>query len=149
LNRVFLDTVGLIALWDESDQWHAAAATAFQQIKTSSAILYSTTFVMLECGNAAARRPYRGAVDRLRKALETASCLLHPNEDEWKDAWGAYAADPVGGPGIVDHVHSSQCESWRYRKPLPTIATSGLPVFSRCSNNNYRGPSEINCTGIG
>jgi predicted nucleic acid-binding protein len=26
---VFLDTVGLIAVWDTSDQWHAAAETAF------------------------------------------------------------------------------------------------------------------------
>ena len=27
---VFLDTVGLIALWDASDQWHAAALPVFQ-----------------------------------------------------------------------------------------------------------------------
>jgi len=24
MNTVFLDTVGLVALWDEADQWHAA-----------------------------------------------------------------------------------------------------------------------------
>ncbi|MFW6114411.1 MAG: hypothetical protein ACOC7K_01580, partial [bacterium] len=29
---VYLDTVGLVALWDEADQWHAAAETAFAQI---------------------------------------------------------------------------------------------------------------------
>jgi predicted nucleic acid-binding protein len=29
---VFLDTVGLIALWDRADQWHSAADAAFQQI---------------------------------------------------------------------------------------------------------------------
>jgi len=25
MNAVFLDTVGLLALWDTADQWHAAA----------------------------------------------------------------------------------------------------------------------------
>ena len=25
MNLVFLDTVGLLAVWDESDQWHNAA----------------------------------------------------------------------------------------------------------------------------
>jgi hypothetical protein len=25
MNRVFLDTVGMIAVWDDTDQWHAAA----------------------------------------------------------------------------------------------------------------------------
>jgi len=29
MNVVFLDTVGLLALWDEDDQWHAAAEAAF------------------------------------------------------------------------------------------------------------------------
>lgn len=25
MNAVFLDTVGMIAVWDDSDQWHAGA----------------------------------------------------------------------------------------------------------------------------
>ncbi len=29
---VFLDTVGLIALWDTDDQWHAAAESAYKRI---------------------------------------------------------------------------------------------------------------------
>ena len=29
MTAVFLDTVGLIAMWNRSDQWHADAMTAF------------------------------------------------------------------------------------------------------------------------
>jgi hypothetical protein len=29
MKPVFLDTVGLIALWDPTDQWHAVAAPVF------------------------------------------------------------------------------------------------------------------------
>ena len=29
MNVVFLDTVGLVALWDVSDQWHAVADAAY------------------------------------------------------------------------------------------------------------------------
>jgi predicted nucleic acid-binding protein len=32
MNTVFLDTVGLVALWDEADQWHAAAEQSFGEI---------------------------------------------------------------------------------------------------------------------
>jgi predicted nucleic acid-binding protein len=31
---VFLDTVGLLALWDEDDQWHEAAETAYAEIRS-------------------------------------------------------------------------------------------------------------------
>ena len=31
-NPVFLDTVGLLALWDTADQWHALADAAFRTI---------------------------------------------------------------------------------------------------------------------
>ena len=31
---VFLDTVGLVALWDVADQWHTEAEAAFKTIAT-------------------------------------------------------------------------------------------------------------------
>lgn len=33
MNTVFLDTVGLLALWDASDQWHSVAESAFVNLK--------------------------------------------------------------------------------------------------------------------
>jgi len=56
---VFLDTVGLLAVWDESDQWHRAAQACFSELLACRADLVTSSFILLECGNAAARRPYR------------------------------------------------------------------------------------------
>ena len=66
MNPVFLDTVGLIAVWDKSDQWHDDAEPVFLKLVTSGRTVLTTTLVLYECGNAAARRPYRTAVDDLR-----------------------------------------------------------------------------------
>ncbi len=32
---VFMDTVGLVAVWDKSDQWHEAAHARFVELLTS------------------------------------------------------------------------------------------------------------------
>lgn len=73
---VFLDTVGLLALWDTSDQWHAAAAEAYAKLAAQRATVVTTAYVLLESGNAAARRPYRKEVDRLRRILEATGNLI-------------------------------------------------------------------------
>lgn len=67
---VFLHTVGLLALWNENDQWHKAANASFAELLALRTNVITTTFVMLECGNAAARRPYRAAVSRLHQQME-------------------------------------------------------------------------------
>ncbi len=72
---VFLDTAGLLALWDTSDPWHAAA-----------------------------RRPYRAAVDELRQRMESSGMLITPGEEDWREAWAAYRRGEVGRAGIVDQV---------------------------------------------
>src|SRR5438309_342394 len=87
---VFLDTVGLLALWDRSDQWHLAAETSFAELKERRTRLVTTSFILLECGNAAARSPYREFPNRLRMELERAKLLVVPNEQDWGDAWAAY-----------------------------------------------------------
>lgn len=104
MNLVFLDTVGLLALWDESDQWHGPAAAAMQEMLAGKVTAITTSFVLLECGNAAARRPYRGAVNRLRLSLESAGCLVVPSEEDWKFAWEAYSRSEGTAAGIVDQV---------------------------------------------
>ena len=47
MNPVFLDTVGLVALWNLTDQWHAAAAGAFAQMLAGRQPIVTTTFVLL------------------------------------------------------------------------------------------------------
>ena len=104
MTAVFLDTVGLLALWDVSDQWHSDAEAAFQKLARARTQLVTTTFVLLECGNAAARRPYRHEVDRLRQLLERRNELVVPNSADWDAAWTAYDRGNAAQAGIVDHV---------------------------------------------
>jgi predicted nucleic acid-binding protein len=104
VNHVFLDTVGLLAIWDETDQWHDLAVAAFSKLRQSGSVCVTTTFVLLECGNAAARRPYRSTVGRLRDEAEAAGSLIRPTDEDWIAAWDAYSRGFGGAAGIVDQV---------------------------------------------
>jgi hypothetical protein len=101
---VFLNTVGLLALWDESDQWHGMAKDRFIQLSRVRTNVITTTFVILECGNASARRPYRAAVSRLRQELERGSRLITPTMEDWRAAWAAYDQGGANSAGIVDQI---------------------------------------------
>ncbi len=108
---VFLDTVGLLAVWDESDQWHRAAQACFSELLGCRANLVTSSFVLLECGNAAARRPYRSAVSRLRKQMEPGHHLTElllvisdPTDDAYHDVDLLLRPDnPVAGVGQVSN----------------------------------------------
>ena len=82
MSVVFLDTVGLLAQWDRSDPWHAAARRAYHEFVERGERTVSPTFVSLECGNAAARRAYRGLVAQARKALEASGRLVTPRTED-------------------------------------------------------------------
>jgi predicted nucleic acid-binding protein len=100
----FLDTVGLLAVWDESDQWHRAAQACFSELLACRANLVTSSFVLLECGNAAARKPYRSAVSRLREHVEPGGHLIVPTAQDSDAAWLAYERGEADSAGIVDHV---------------------------------------------
>ena len=104
MNPVFLDTVGLLAIWNSSDQWHAVATKAFQRIIADNRPTITTSFVLLECGNAAARTAFRVEVARLREQLETDELLVVPSAADWLQAWADYERGKSGEAGIVDHV---------------------------------------------
>lgn len=104
MSLVYLDTVGLIALWDESDQWHIAAEAVMNRLVAEKYRFFSSEYVMLECGNAAARRPYRDSVLRLRKTLFERNHLICADEVEILTAWTAYSNRNAGGAGIVDQL---------------------------------------------
>jgi uncharacterized protein len=101
---VFLDTVGLLALWDVDDQWHGVADVAYGRVVSSRQSIVTTTFVLLECGNAASRRAYRENVCALRRTLELRGELIVPTDDDWNHAWEAYQCQQIAGAGIVDCV---------------------------------------------
>lgn len=104
MNTVFLDSVGILAILDEDDQWHPAAAAAYTLLLSSRRRLVTTLPVLLECGNAAARRPYRSDVDDLRRRLQARGCLIGLLAEDVEAAWAAYASGDAGHAGIVDHI---------------------------------------------
>ncbi len=104
MNAIFLDTVGLIAVWDKSDQWHRAAAPIFLNQVASGRTMVTSTPVLFECGNAAARTPFRTSVDDLRVWLATNRCLIEPTATDLDAAWSNYRAGFPGDAGIVDHI---------------------------------------------
>ncbi|MEX0701093.1 MAG: PIN domain-containing protein [Planctomycetales bacterium] len=104
MSEVLLDTVGLIATWDVRDQWHGAADAAYQQLVRQGRRLVTTPQVLLECGNAAARRPYRERVNAVRQYLIQEQALVEPTAQEIEEAWNAYARGDAAQAGIVDYV---------------------------------------------
>lgn len=83
---MFLDTVGVIALLDLRDQWHAAAESAWARVLADETDFLTTSLVLVECANAAARRPYRAAVAELRGSLTAAGAGVDPSGAEWEQA---------------------------------------------------------------
>jgi uncharacterized protein len=104
MSVVFLDTVGLLALWNSGDQWHSAAESAFASLVKANTPPTTTSLVLLECANTAARRPYRHTVERLRERMESSNTLVFPTEDDWRQAWTAYREADFSGAGVVDCV---------------------------------------------
>jgi hypothetical protein len=104
LRSAFLDTVGLLALWDDDDQWHAPAKEAFEKIVSGNQPMVTTSFVLPECGNAAARTRYRLEPFHLSELLKRTGSLVSPSDQDWDEAWQAYGRGEAGNAGIVDHV---------------------------------------------
>src|SRR4051794_495953 len=96
MTPVFLDTVGLIAIWNQTDQWHSAAITVSTDLVRRKAPLATSSFVLLECGNEAARRPYRPHVTALRQLLLASGGLLEPTAGDIDQAWADYDAGHFG-----------------------------------------------------
>ena len=104
MSLVFVDAVGLLALWNDDDQWHHAARGAFVPISDGRTALVTTPFILAECGNAASRTPFRAEADRLRLEFEAAETLIWPTEADWHQAWSAYQRGEADAAGIVDHI---------------------------------------------
>jgi hypothetical protein len=60
--------------------------------------------VLLECGNAAQRRPFRAHVAQFQWQLRRDRALLPCTRGEWDAAWHEYERGRPGAPGIVDCI---------------------------------------------
>jgi uncharacterized protein len=104
MSAAFLDTVGVLALPEPSDQWHEAATRALGMPGLASRPFVTTTLVLLECGNAVARKPYRGRIAEMRREFRDDGSLIVPTDADLESAWDAHERGEAGQAGIVDHV---------------------------------------------
>jgi len=102
MRRIFLDTAGLVALWDESDQWHEQATLAYGELLNAPFVAVTSPEVLLECANAASRRPYRESVCILRRELAKDDLIVAPDAGETDAAWNLYQARKSGTASVVD-----------------------------------------------
>ena len=77
MNGVFLDAVGLIALWNRRDQWHEAAGSAFAGIASGESLV-TTSYIIGECGNAFSRSEIRTLLIDLTERLDADGTLIFP-----------------------------------------------------------------------
>jgi uncharacterized protein len=77
---------------------------AYAALLSQGRRLVTTPPVLLECGNASARRTYRLDVCELRKTLIQEGLLIEPTLQEIKQAWEAFERGEAAQAGIVDHV---------------------------------------------
>jgi uncharacterized protein len=66
--------------------------------------LLTTTLVLLECGNAVARKPYRRRIAGMWREFHDDGTLIAPGDADIESAWAAYECGEAGQAGIVDHV---------------------------------------------
>ena len=104
MNAVFLDSVGVLALLDVRDQWHAAAQAAWERILAEKADFLTTPLILVGCANAAARHPYRSAVAQFRDLLEAAGAVIEPTNQEWTLVWQNDAWGDAASAGMVDQL---------------------------------------------
>jgi uncharacterized protein len=104
MRSVFLDSVGLLALWNTADQWHDPSVEAMRRIQSSNCRLLTTTYVLLECGNAVSRTTVRSDVVSLLERLDRRGNLIRPTDADDRQAWSAYERGEGAMAGIVDHV---------------------------------------------
>ena len=96
MNAVFLDTVGILALLERSDQWHHSANRAWAALGEAGRPLRTTTLVLYECANAVARKPYRHRIAEIRREFLADGTLTAPSESDLDTAWEAYERGEAG-----------------------------------------------------
>jgi len=104
MRQVFLDTVGLLAVREKSDQWHVSPVSAMSRFANLGTRTWTSDSVMLECGNAVARKEYHDEFVNMRIDFLTLGTLAVPTELEIDFAWDAYARRFAAGAGIVDQI---------------------------------------------
>jgi len=112
MRSVFLDTVGLLAVWDVRDQWHAEATRVFESLAGEKVRLFTSEFVLLECANATSRSPLRDLVTDTRDKLISRRCVLTATDEQYLEAWVEFRNGRAGQAGVIDLISFSLMRSY-------------------------------------
>ncbi len=102
-----MDTVGLMGLWNNGDQWHFDAENALQILEHDRRTLVTTEFVLSECGNQTTRTSARSTVAEFRRRLIENGLLLEVTPEDLEAAWSAFARKFKSDPSLVDEISIS------------------------------------------
>jgi predicted nucleic acid-binding protein len=87
-------------------------------IDLSKYYFVTTSYVLLECANHSARKPYRVEVSRLRKTLGVSGDLYEPTPKELSQAWDDFERKAFGTASVVDLTSFALMKRIRARKAL-------------------------------
>lgn len=106
MNKVFLDTAYAIALAASSDQHHQKAVQVAIELEANQTKLVTTRAIVLEIGNALAKRRYRQAATQLLTALETDPLveIIPISEALYQRSFQLYAQRTDKDWGIIDCI---------------------------------------------
>ncbi|HEX4125734.1 MAG TPA: hypothetical protein VHY37_13490 [Tepidisphaeraceae bacterium] len=104
MNAVLVDTVGFLAVWNDRVAWHSRAVEALTALRAEGELLYTTSFILLECGNASSRTRFRRDVVEVREQFIADGKLIVPTDADIDTAWVDYASGTAGDASVVDHV---------------------------------------------
>ena len=101
---LFLDASYAIALGSPRDQHHAAAVALARRIESEGSRLVTTRAVLLEIGNALAKRQHRSSAVALLEALERdpAVKIVPLSGELYREGWGLYRLHRDKEWGLTD-----------------------------------------------
>jgi predicted nucleic acid-binding protein len=106
VNRVFLDTLGLIAVVNVDDQWHSQAESAWQDLLKANTSFLTTSLVLIEMADGLSRIRQRSLAidlyDRLRSSQQVE--IVQVNEAMEARAWDLFRERQDKEWGMTDCV---------------------------------------------
>ena len=102
--NTFLDTSGIFALLVRTDERHAEALRAWQDIERQSDSLYTTNYVILETCALLHHRVGKHAVRAFCQDFLPATTIVWVNEESHTQALAVYLEAGRQRPSLVDHV---------------------------------------------
>jgi len=92
VKNIFLDTVGLLAVREKSDQWHEAAILAMREFAHPGTRTWTSDSVLLQ------------EFVTMRRDFIKLRTPVTPTDAEIEQAWEAYERRYAAGAGIVDQI---------------------------------------------